>query len=145
MHVAGQVITEEQQVAIVAAMNKPFRASELEAVAEAAGVPFDASMRAVDRLIQKARKAGHIERAGAGWVPAKKVGLALVKEPDAVLGIRGMPLENCAFCRTPTPFWFQPKDVAVCEDCGTRHTPDQVPNKKDWIAAERAISQAAGR
>jgi hypothetical protein len=44
------------------------------------------------------------------------------------------PRENCAFCRRPTNFWFEPKDVAVCEPCAATHDETDVPTKAEWLA-----------
>lgn len=51
------------------------------------------------------------------------------REPDE---FRLLPLEYCCFCFSPTPFWYTPKDVAVCPSCAETKTPDQVPSKSDW-------------
>ena len=48
-----------------------------------------------------------------------------------------MPAEPCAFCATPTRFWFAPKDVAVCESCACLHDAGDVPSKRDWLNAQR--------
>lgn len=49
------------------------------------------------------------------------------------------PAERCCFCRTPTRYWFQPKDVAVCQDCAEHMTVAEVPTKDEWFAKENAI------
>ena len=48
--------------------------------------------------------------------------------------------ERCCLCRTPTRFWFTPKDVACCPECGATATPDMLPSKTEWLAKEDALS-----
>jgi hypothetical protein len=50
-----------------------------------------------------------------------------------------MPLERCCLCRERTPFWFTPKDVALCRPCAKTATADKLPTKEEWIAKERAL------
>lgn len=49
------------------------------------------------------------------------------------------PPENCAFCRTPTRFWYRPRDVAVCAECAKKRKVSEVPTKREWIESERRI------
>ena len=50
--------------------------------------------------------------------------------------------ERCCFCRTPTPFWTEIKtrsqgdQVACCEACAKRATPEDVPSKRVWMRRE---------
>lgn len=72
MRVKGVEITEAQIEAIMASMCKRFRASDVIAAAEAAGVEKgEIAMRAADRLIQKQRKANRIRIIASGpyWEP----------------------------------------------------------------------------
>lgn|GEM_PF-3090729 len=48
------------------------------------------------------------------------------------------PAENCCVCRTPTRFWFTPRDVALCPPCAETATESSLPTKTEWFAAERA-------
>lgn len=50
--------------------------------------------------------------------------------------------ENCCFCYKVTKFWYEPKDVAVCVNCATTHSVDQVPTKKAWCEAVRKRAKA---
>jgi hypothetical protein len=78
MQVYGQTITDTQQAACIAAMRGEFQAKDIEAAAIAAGIPKFCNVgkitqeflayRVADRLIQKQRKAGAIERVGNYWV-----------------------------------------------------------------------------
>lgn len=52
-------------------------------------------------------------------------------------------LENCCFCRVPTPFWYRPNDVACCQFCARLRAPEQVPTKKEWMATERHLMREA--
>lgn len=72
MQIKGVEITEAQVEAILASMQKRFRASDVIAAAEAVGVEKgEIAMRAADRLIQKQRKAKTIRLVGSGpyWEP----------------------------------------------------------------------------
>jgi hypothetical protein len=62
MKVQGIEVTEAQVNAMLATMNSRFRASEVEAAAEKAGVASEISMRATDRLLQQQRQKGHIKQ-----------------------------------------------------------------------------------
>ena len=64
--------------------------------------------------------------------------LTLTYQPDPT-----PPFERCCFCRRPTPFWFQPKDVACCRECGGRAEPSDVPSKKEWMRRERLASPSS--
>lgn len=50
--------------------------------------------------------------------------------------------ENCCFCRTPTGFWFLPKDVAVCFTCAETAELEDVPDKATWLRREQ-IAEAS--
>ena len=74
MNVHGVEITDEQQNACIVAMEKRFKASDIELVAIQAGVPRyhdrnDIAHRVADRLIQRQRKTGAIKRDGKHWLP----------------------------------------------------------------------------
>lgn len=69
MKVQGIQISEAQVQAMLEAMKtlEQFRASDIEAVAVKAGVPSgEVASRAVDRIIQKQRKAGATSLIGSG-------------------------------------------------------------------------------
>ena len=55
--------------------------------------------------------------------------------PDCVDSI----LENCCICRTPTEFWCQAKDVALCKKCAEQIELEDVPSTLDWILKEQLI------
>lgn len=61
--------------------------------------------------------------------------IKLTREPEGF----GPPMERCCFCRRVTPFWYEPKDVPVCEDCSKNHSPKDVPSKEDWCAKEQEV------
>lgn len=46
-------------------------------------------------------------------------------------------LENCCFCRKPTPFWYTPNDVACCPACAEFADAQDVPTKAVWLRRER--------
>jgi predicted amidophosphoribosyltransferase len=56
------------------------------------------------------------------------------KEPATVSRFE---LENCCFCRRPTPFWTEGGQVACCERCAARGYPEDLPTKEEWIRRER--------
>lgn len=67
MKVKGVEITEQQLAAMLQAMGERFRAADVMAAAEAAGVQKgEVAMRAADRLLQKQRKAGKIKIIASG-------------------------------------------------------------------------------
>lgn len=45
------------------------------------------------------------------------------------------PGEHCCFCYRLTRFWYEPKDVAVCQSCADTHEPSEVPTKAIWCDA----------
>jgi len=61
--------------------------------------------------------------------------LQVTKEPR---GLARMGLERCCLCREHTPFWYTPKDVALCRPCAKTATADRLPTKEEWVAKERA-------
>ena len=44
-----------------------------------------------------------------------------------------------ALCRERTPFWYTPKDVALCHRCAKTATKDKLPTKDEWVAKEREL------
>ena len=60
-------------------------------------------------------------------------------EPAGVLFASVM--EHCCMCRTPTRFWHQPVDVALCPSCADTTAMEQLPTKAEWLAKERALTQ----
>lgn len=50
------------------------------------------------------------------------------------------PYERCCFCRTPTSFWYTPKDVPCCPTCAKTHKVDDVPTKLVWWRRETALA-----
>ena len=48
-------------------------------------------------------------------------------------------LENCFSCRTPTEFWFLPKDAALCPECAAIVSEEDIPSKIDWILKEQIL------
>ena len=49
--------------------------------------------------------------------------------------------ENCCICRTKTNYWYEPKDVALCEHCAKTTKRAALPTKEEWCAKEDAISK----
>jgi hypothetical protein len=49
-----------------------------------------------------------------------------------------MDCEECFRCFKRTAFWFEPKDVACCQQCAVLCTVDDVPTKQVWFDAARA-------
>ena len=47
--------------------------------------------------------------------------------------------ENCCICRTKTNYWYEPKDVALCEHCAKTTKRAALPTKEEWCAKEAAI------
>lgn len=68
--------------------------------------------------------------------------IELTKAPDAdeAPHVR----ERCCFCRRPTHYWFEPKDVAVCRACAPHADESDVPSKKVWCRRED-IAAASSR
>jgi len=58
--------------------------------------------------------------------------IKIKKEPDEL----GPPYEKCIFCRNPTPFWSEEKDVPVCENCAKIFEEAKVPTKEQWFLLE---------
>lgn len=56
------------------------------------------------------------------------LGIKVVKEP-----FDGPAVEPCALCWTPTKYWYEPKDVAVCPTCSQVATYEKVPDKEIWL------------
>lgn len=55
----------------------------------------------------------------------------------------GPPYERCCFCRIPTPYWYDTKDieydVAICLHCSSRHRVSDIPTKEEWCEKERLL------
>jgi hypothetical protein len=47
--------------------------------------------------------------------------------------------EDCACCGKPTPFWYEPKDVALCLACADITPATQVPTKRRWLEAQGIV------
>ena len=47
--------------------------------------------------------------------------------------------ENCCICRTKTNYWYEPKDIALCEHCAKTTKRAALPTKEEWCAKEDAI------
>jgi len=56
--------------------------------------------------------------------------IVVIREP---IDLGGPPYECCAFCNEPTPYWYEPKDVAVCPICAEKVEDADVPSKMDWF------------
>lgn len=41
-------------------------------------------------------------------------------------------LEQCCRCFQPTPYWYTPFDVALCQMCAALVTAEQLPTKRQW-------------
>lgn len=50
----------------------------------------------------------------------------------------GEPMENCCLCFIRTPYWHQPRDVALCPSCAETAKISDLPTKAEWCAAVRA-------
>ena len=69
MKVCGYTVSPETEAACLARMRKEwFTALQVADTANDLGVPFAKDYRFADRLIQRERKAGRIERYGKGWI-----------------------------------------------------------------------------
>lgn len=53
-------------------------------------------------------------------------------------------MEKCCFCRTPTRYWFEAKDVAVCRRCARYAEASDVPTKKAWCRREEIARKGQG-
>jgi hypothetical protein len=53
----------------------------------------------------------------------------------------GQPHERCAFCWFPTPYWYMPRDVAVCKYCAGKVSKDDVPSKVEWMEQTKGLHQ----
>jgi hypothetical protein len=67
--------------------------------------------------------------------------IEITREPTDIP--RWWEQERCCFCFERTPFWYAPKDVAVCEACALTRTVDEVPAKRVWCDAVEAHETAA--
>lgn len=45
------------------------------------------------------------------------------------------PKESCALCTNPTDYWYEPRDVAVCQECARTASVADVPTKREWLIA----------
>ena len=52
------------------------------------------------------------------------------KEPK---DMGGPPYEHCFKCNKPTPYWYEPNDVALCQSCAETVTNKDIPTKKEWL------------
>ncbi len=52
--------------------------------------------------------------------------------------------ERCCFCRRPTDYWYEAKDVAVCRSCAPHAEGCDVPTKAVWMRRE-IIAEASSR
>ena len=52
------------------------------------------------------------------------------KEPE---DMGGPPYEHCCICDQPTPYWYEPNDVALCTKCAEFITKQKIPTKKEWL------------
>lgn len=43
------------------------------------------------------------------------------------------PYERCCICGTPTPYWYLPKDVALCQECAKITVYENIPEKDQWL------------
>jgi hypothetical protein len=72
--------------------------------------------------------------------PAMLVGRVSPAVEEVAMAIKvthdGIPEigERCAFCRRLTHYWFEPKDVAVCQPCAATCEEADVPTKAEWLA-----------
>lgn len=53
--------------------------------------------------------------------------------------------ESCCFCTGPTLFWNRIKDVAVCPSCADSRKQSEIPDKPDWLDAQRRRDAQARR
>jgi hypothetical protein len=68
--------------------------------------------------------------------------IKVVREPEEETRNWGA-LEQCCFCWKRTPFWYEPKDVAVCPECAETHKAKDVPKKEIWC--EQAAARPENR
>lgn len=80
---------------------------------------------------------GHQSAARAMGQESKEASMALkvVHDGEAPGAIR----ENCCICRTKTNYWYEPKDIALCEHCAKTTKRAALPTKEEWCAKEDAI------
>lgn len=62
----------------------------------------------------------------------------IVRDPDPDAQV----LELCCFCYEPTPFWFEPNDVACCRRCAAKHKTSDVPAKDTWWDACERLAKS---
>lgn len=51
--------------------------------------------------------------------------IKIVREPFGMEGI-----EKCFFCKEPTRYWNKKRNLPVCPECATTHTPDELPKRE---------------
>jgi hypothetical protein len=61
-------------------------------------------------------------------------GLTVHHEP---VEFRAMPAEDCAGCSKPTRYWYEPADIAVCQQCAPKLTRKDLPTKAAWCKGAR--------
>lgn len=52
------------------------------------------------------------------------------------------PLENCALCFKPTRYWYEPKDIALCQSCAKTAEAEALPSKVEWCTQVRERMKA---
>ena len=67
--------------------------------------------------------------------------IPLTREPEEFSSHDG-DREHCCFCKTPTSYWYAPKDVAVCLKCAKTHKAAEVPSKEEWFQTENKKSSS---
>ena len=53
--------------------------------------------------------------------------------------------ERCCMCRAKTRFWYDPKDVAMCEPCAKKTKHEDVPSKAEWCEKEHRLDPQLSR
>lgn len=48
--------------------------------------------------------------------------------------------ERCCMCRESTPYWYAPKDVALCPSCADKTSLSELPSKREWCEKERKLT-----
>jgi hypothetical protein len=44
-----------------------------------------------------------------------------------------LPLEECCFCKRPTPYWATIRNVCVCPTCACSRSDREIPTKQEWM------------
>lgn len=50
--------------------------------------------------------------------------------------------ERCCMCREFTPYWYAPKDVALCPSCAEKTLLSSLPSKREWCEKERKLTDS---